>query len=255
MRRNVLTWFGVGLTLLLLVSAPLTVRLLAATAYVAQSAGFDGALDADVTTTAANFAAGTSVVCHFSWNTDTRSLSTLTASDGTTLVSGIAPYQQTTDLDWAGAYYAHNIVGSATWSATMTLSGGSFGKDLRCENWTGMANSAPQTATLNNGSGTAISVGPLTAAGNDAAYTAYVRDTQTSAITFTVGGSFVERLDSDGIQNQGLVQNPAASLSSSWTGSSSVRTMAHLLVFEASGGAASTCGRGTTLLGAGKCEQ
>jgi hypothetical protein len=206
-----------------------------------------GSSDGQVSSLAANAlttTAGDLLVAAVTWDTSAASTVSISDSEGNAWAAATTPQVDTRHNQALQVFYAPNIAGGSD-SVTVVPSPAAGWVRLIVHEVTGVALTAPldQTAVNNTGSGTTLSVGPVTtAAADEYIFTAAMIDGSDPSATFSAGSGYTLRAvvaaaDSE-LASADQVQSAAGSVSSVWALSGSADSLAQMATFQAAGASA-----------------
>ena len=203
-----------------------------------------GAADGQVSSLAANpltTRAGDLLVAAVTWDTTEGSTVSIADSDGNTWTAATAPQVDTRNSQALQIFYAPNIAGGAD-TVTVVPSPAAAWVRLIVHEVAGADPSAPldQTAANNAGSGSSITVGPVTTSvAGEYLFTAAMDDGGTGSANFSAGAGYTLRAaaapgDSE-LASADQVQGAAGSVTAVWTLSASSESLAQMATFLAAG--------------------
>jgi len=188
-------------------------------------------------------AAGDLLIAAVAWDTTSSSVMSVSDSEGNAWTTATTRQVDTRNAQALQVFYAPNIAGGSD-TVTIVPSPAALWVRVIVHEVTGAAPSAPldQTAVNNAGSGTSISVGPVTtAAAGEYLFTAAMNDGAVGSASLSAGSGCTLRAavasGDSALASADQVQSAAGSISAAWTLSQSADSMAQTASFKAAGAA------------------
>jgi len=205
-----------------------------------------GSSDGQVSSLAASAlttTAGDLLIAAVTWDTGAGSTVSISDSKGNVWASATTRQVDTRNNQALQVFYAPNIAGGSD-SVKVVPSPAASWVRLVVHEVAGVAPSAPldKTAVNNTGSGTSISIGPVTtSAAGEYIFTAAMNDGATGSANLSAGSGYKLRAavasgDSE-LASADQVQSGAGSISAAWTLSGSSQSLAQMATFKAASAA------------------
>ena len=216
----------------------------AAISFVQAASGSSNGLASSLSANAITTTAGDLLVAAVTWDSGAGSTISISDSRGNTWAAATTPQVDTRHNQALQIFYARQIAGGLN-TVKVTLSPAATYARLVVHEVAGAGLTAPldQTAVKSTGSGTSISVGPVTTSANgEYIFTAAMDDGAKPAVTFSAATGYTRRAVAASGLNElasaDCMQSAAGAISSIWTLSVSSDSVAQMATFKAGGPAA-----------------